>query len=63
MDEDDGEEERRRQERADKKKPYHKYRNMMRQLADRKIDEVLIDLDDVAQVPGTHVTSARCDTR
>ncbi|KAF3762564.1 MCM-domain-containing protein [Cryphonectria parasitica EP155] len=49
MDEDDEEEERRRQERANKKKPHHKYRDMMRQLADRKIDEVLVDLDDVAQ--------------
>lgn len=50
MDEDSEEEERRRQERADRKKPYHKYRDMMRQLADRKIDEVLVELDDVAQV-------------
>lgn len=51
MDEDDEEEEeRRRQQKAEKKKPYHKYKNMMRELADRKIEEVLIDLDDVAQV-------------
>lgn len=50
MDEDDEEEERRRQERADKKKPYHKYKDIMRQLANRKIDEVLIELDDIAQV-------------
>ncbi|ROV97225.1 hypothetical protein VSDG_04736 [Cytospora chrysosperma] len=38
-----------RQERADRKKPYHKYKDLMQQLADRKIDEVLVDLDDVAQ--------------
>lgn len=50
MDEDSGEEERRRSERAAKKKPYHKYKDLMRGLADRKIDEVVIDLDDIAQV-------------
>lgn len=50
MDDDDEEEDRRRQENANRKKPYHKYREMMRQLADRKIDEVLVELDDIAQV-------------
>lgn len=50
MDEDDEQEERRRRERADRKKPYHKYRDIMRQLADRKIGEVLVDLDDIVQV-------------
>lgn len=50
MDDDNDEEERHRQERADRKKPYHKYKDLMQQLANRKIDEVLVDLDDVAQV-------------
>lgn len=50
MDEDDESEERRRQERANRKKPYHKYKDLMQQLANRNIDEVLIELDDIAQV-------------
>lgn len=50
MDEDNEDEERRRQERADRKKPYHKYKDLMQQLANRDIDEVLIELDDIAQV-------------
>lgn len=50
MDDDEDEEERRRQERVDRKKPYHKYKELMQQLANRKTDEVLIDLDDVVQV-------------
>lgn len=49
MDDDNDDEELQRQERADRKKPYHKYKDLMQQLADRKIDEVLVDLDDVAQ--------------
>lgn len=50
MDDDNDEEELHRQERADRKKPYHKYKEIMQQLANRKIDEVLVDLDDVSQV-------------
>lgn len=50
MDEDDEGENSRRQDAASKQ-PYHKYKEIMRKLADRKIDEVLIDLDDVQQVP------------
>lgn len=53
MDEDDEDETRRRAEREAKKQPYHKYKDIMRRLADRKIDEVLIDLDDLQQVCGT----------
>ncbi|ROW11011.1 hypothetical protein VMCG_00894 [Cytospora schulzeri] len=49
MDDDNDEEELHRQERADRKKPYHKYKDLMQQLANRKIDEVLVDLDDVSQ--------------
>lgn len=50
MDEDNEDEDRRRQERANRKKPYHKYKDLMQQLANRDIDEVLIELDDIAQV-------------
>lgn len=50
MDDDNEEEERRRQDNANRKKPYHKYKEMMRQLADRKIDEILVELDDITQV-------------
>lgn len=50
MDDDNEEEELQQQERADRKKPYHKYKDLMQQLANRKIDEVLVDLDDVNQV-------------
>ncbi|KAK7747747.1 DNA replication licensing factor MCM7 [Diatrype stigma] len=48
MDEDDEAHERRRRERATSKQPKHKYADMMQKLADRSIDEVLIELDDVA---------------
>lgn len=48
MDDDDQDED--RQGNGNRKKPYHKYRDMMRQLADRKIEEVLVDLDDLTQV-------------
>lgn len=50
MDDDNEDEDRRRQERANRKKPYHKYKDLMQQLANRDIDEVLIELDDIAQV-------------
>ncbi|EJT75478.1 DNA replication licensing factor mcm7 [Gaeumannomyces tritici R3-111a-1] len=48
MDEDDEAAQRRQQERARQKGPHYKYKEMLRQLADRKIDEVVIDLDDLA---------------
>lgn len=50
MDEDEDEAERRRQERAQKRVPQHKYRDMMQKLADRTIEEATIDLDDLALV-------------
>lgn len=50
MDDDDEDDERRQQQRADRKKPYHKYKDIMQQLANRKVDEVLVDLDDISQV-------------
>lgn len=64
MDDDDDEEEtRRRAEREAKKQPYHKYKEIMRRLADRKIDEVLIELDDLQQVCSALPTGTCCASR
>jgi len=49
MDEDDEAQQQRRQERDRRRKPQHKYKDMLQELADRKIDEVVIDLNDLAQ--------------
>ncbi|KAK4217046.1 DNA replication licensing factor mcm7 [Rhypophila decipiens] len=43
MDEDGGDARRQR------RKPTHKYKDLLRELADRKISEIVIDLDDLAQ--------------
>ena len=54
MDEDEGAQERRRQERRERtqrrKGPHHKYKETLQDLADRKTEEVTIDLDDLAYV-------------
>mgnify|MGYP005989425809 CR=1 FL=1 len=50
MDEDDESGERRRQEKEARRTPQHKYRLLLQKLADRTIDELTIDLDDVAAV-------------
>ncbi|KAK0731800.1 MCM2/3/5 family-domain-containing protein [Lasiosphaeris hirsuta] len=47
MDEDDEAQARRQQEKARKRAPRHKYKDLLQELADRKIDEVVIDLDDL----------------
>ncbi|KAK3939680.1 DNA replication licensing factor mcm7 [Diplogelasinospora grovesii] len=47
MEEDDGAQERRLQEKARKRKPRHKYQELLQELADRKIDEIVVDLDDL----------------
>ncbi|KAI0125657.1 DNA replication licensing factor mcm7 [Xylariales sp. AK1849] len=48
MDEDDEAQEQRRREKAAQKSPKHKYADMMQKLADRALDEVLVELDDIA---------------
>ncbi|KAI6522277.1 hypothetical protein MCOR10_005682 [Pyricularia oryzae] len=48
MDEDDEAAQRRQQKKARQKGPRHKYRDLLQELADRKVDEVVIDLDDLA---------------
>ncbi|CAK7563059.1 MAG: DNA replication licensing factor MCM7 [Sporothrix epigloea] len=40
--------ERRAQEKMARRKPQHKYLDMLQKLADRKIDELVIDLDDLS---------------
>ena len=52
MDEDENEEaaDRRREERERKRVPQHKYQDMMQQLADRTLDEVTVELEDLALV-------------
>lgn len=47
MDDDDDAHERRRRDKAASKQPTHKYIDMMQKLADRSIDEVLVELDDL----------------
>ncbi|KAH9888275.1 DNA replication licensing factor mcm7 [Xylariomycetidae sp. FL2044] len=48
MDDDDQAQERRRKQKAASRMPKHKYADMMQKVADRTMDEVLIELDDVA---------------
>lgn len=54
MDEDEGAQDRRRQERRERaqrrKGPHHKYREILQDVADRKLHEVTVDLDDLADV-------------
>ena len=50
MDEDDGAQEARRRAKEAQRQPRHKYVDMMQQLADRMLDEVLVELDDIASV-------------
>lgn len=50
MDEDEQARDRRQQERAKRKTPQHKYNDMLQQLANRRLDEFAIDLDDLVTV-------------
>jgi DNA replication licensing factor MCM7 len=54
LDEDDEAQERRRQERRERAKrrkgPHQKYKEMLQDLANRKIAEIQVDLDDLATV-------------
>ncbi|KAL7909239.1 MCM2/3/5 family domain-containing protein [Trichoderma velutinum] len=52
MDEDDQTRQRRQEERAKRKTPQHKYNDMLQLLADRKVDEFAIDLDDLVTWEG-----------
>ncbi|CAK7202363.1 DNA replication licensing factor MCM7 [Sporothrix eucalyptigena] len=48
VDETDEAAERRAREKAARRAPQYKYRNLLQKLADRKVDEVTIDLDDLS---------------
>ena len=50
MDEDEGAAAQRQQEKERRRKPQHKYKDMLQQLANREVDEMMIDLDDLASV-------------
>ena len=50
MDEDDDAQARRRQEKARGRLPQYKYKDTLQKLADRKANEIVIDLDDLATV-------------
>ncbi|KXX78706.1 DNA replication licensing factor mcm7 [Madurella mycetomatis] len=47
MDEDDNAQQQRQRDKARNRAPQHKYKDMLQELADRKISEVVIDLDDL----------------
>jgi DNA replication licensing factor MCM7 len=50
MDEDDETGERRRQQKEQQRSPQYKYKQLLQELANRSIDEITIDLDEVAAV-------------
>ncbi len=57
MDEDEEASRRRQQEKARKRAPQYTYKDVLQQVSDRKLDEICIDLDDLASVG--HSTSIR----
>lgn len=57
MDEDEAPEQRRKQKAASKQ-PRQKYADMMQKLADRSLDEVLIELDDIVTASFFYTTHA-----
>lgn len=50
MDDDDQAGDRRRQDKERTRTPQHKYKDMLQKLADRTVDEVRVDLDDLSTV-------------
>jgi hypothetical protein len=50
MDEDDNAQARRRQDKARSRLPQYKYKDTLQKLADRKVNEIVIDLDDLTTV-------------
>lgn len=59
MDEEDDTGDRRRRDKEQRRTPNHKYKEMMQKLADRIIDEIVLDLEDLATVSGD-LLSALC---
>ncbi len=60
IDEDESAQARRANEKARKKAPRHKYKDLLQEVADRKISEVVVDLDDIAQVWPPRLGSSEC---
>jgi DNA replication licensing factor MCM7 len=50
MDDDDGAAEERQRQRQQKRVPQYKYKEALRQLANRQIDTITVDLDDLQTV-------------
>lgn len=50
LDDDDDAQNRRVREKAPSRMPQHKYKDWLQKLSDRKVDEIVIDLDDLANV-------------
>lgn len=50
MDEDDEAQHQRLREKARRRTPQYKYKDMLQQVKDRKLGEVLVDLDELASV-------------
>ena len=50
MDEDDDAQQRRQAEKARRRAPQHKYRDVLQKLANREVEEICVDLDDLATV-------------
>ena len=61
MEEDEDAQQQRLREKAQKRLPQYKYRDMLQKLADRKLDEALIDLDDLATVRPIFTESLSAD--
>ena len=59
-DDEEGAADRRRQEKELRRTPQLKYRQIIQKLADRTVDEITIDFDDLTTVRGNpHTSSAR----
>ncbi|KAK0618047.1 MCM2/3/5 family-domain-containing protein [Bombardia bombarda] len=48
MDEDEGAQAQRQREKQQRRAPHHKYKDILQDLADRKVNEIVVDLDDLA---------------
>ncbi len=58
MDDDDEAGARRQQEKERRRTPQHKYKEVLQQLADRTLDEITVDLDDLHAVRGQNIFTA-----
>lgn len=61
MDDDQESAERRRRDEERRRVPHHKYKDMLQELADRTVNEIVIDLDDLHSVRGSADTPLELD--